>query len=239
MAYSDEARHLSESEIVRHLDGEGDQAEDDRRQRHLRTCEACAERLRTAERESAAVTAWLERTDTQYRPGTVPEARRRVPAGQAWLKAAAVVLLVTAPLAALPPVRQWVAEQVGLGSDPVERQEPEPAQTLRLALRFTPAAGTFTVRLDKAVPGAQLTVERSEGAEAILEGVEGVGREGSGPVITEDQLRLPSSPLAAPVRYRLRLPQTVRAVQLVVDGRVTPIPGASIDQGATLSLGDR
>ncbi|HUG41691.1 MAG TPA: hypothetical protein VMM12_14475 [Longimicrobiales bacterium] len=226
--------HLSDAELIRHLDGEGDATTIARREDHLRDCAACAARAHRFGQQSGTVRAWLVRADTGHRPASIPQRRRRSVAAAPWLRAAAIVLLLAAPLTALPPVRHWVAERVGLADDPAEGPQAAAADArgLEPGIRFTPAPGSFTVRVDAPAPGSTLTLGRSAGADAVLRGaLEG----GPAPVVSDDALRLPPSAAVGRV-YDLRLPASVDAVLVVVDGRTTRVSGPGIDAGRTVSL---
>lgn len=236
--------HLSDADIIRYLDREGGAVEGARQDAHLRACDDCAGRLRAFEHRSALVSRWLEEADAPHEPAAPPEwltgarrPRRLRAAGAAspWLRAAIIVLLLAAPLAALQPVRQWVAERVGLA-------EPSPDPTLTTAaahedpaaLRFTPAPGRFTVRLDGAAPGATLRLERAAGAEAVLRGSAGLALP---PVVSDDAVRLPAGDAAAGRSFTLALPATVDELVLVIADRSISIPAAELDAGVVLGLG--
>lgn len=229
------AAHLSDADLVRHLDLEGDADELDRRETHLRACEDCAGRVRRMGVQSDVVRSWLGRADHEHRPASRPAPRRRSGAGP-WLRAAVIVLLVAAPLAAVPPVRDWVAERVGLGGT----QEAAPAAataaetTAGAAIRFTPAPGTFTVRLDGPVPGTTLALGRAPGLEAVLDGAPAPRSEGEdAPVVSEDVLRLPATPGR---RWELRVPAAVDAVHVITGDGAVRVPAAALDAGRVLDL---
>ena len=71
------AAHLSDADLVRHLDLEGDAVELDRREMHLRACEDCAGRARRMGAQSDVVRGWLARADHEHRPASLPAPRRR------------------------------------------------------------------------------------------------------------------------------------------------------------------
>ena len=243
--------HFTDSDVVRHLDEEGEAAERARRAAHLRDCAACAGRVEALARRSATVRLWLERADDDpraapplpgdhdgarvlplRRPGSRPGRRLATP----WLRAAAVVLLVAGPLAAFPPVREWVAERVGLA----ERDEAAPAaESLLVAdepvIRFTPAPGRFTVRVDGAATGVTLTLGRSETDEAVFRGAT---RAGAAPVVSDAALRLPAGAVGAGDAYELRLPASVDVVVVETGATTVRATSSELDRGLTVELGD-
>lgn len=234
MSTTSAAAHLSDADLVRHLDREGDADERDRREAHLRDCPPCADRVRRLGEQSGLVGAWLARADHPHRPRSAPAPRHRT-GMTPWLRAAAIVLLLAAPLAAVPPVRQWVADRIGLAVD----DEPA-AATLATApdpahvIRFTPAPGTFTVRVDAPAPGATLALGRSEGAEAVLEAAPAEeSAAGAAPVVSDDALRLPATPGR---RWALRLPDAVDDVVVVIGGSAVRVPPAALEAGRTVDL---
>lgn len=244
--------HLSEPDLLRHIDREGDQAEQTRRDTHLRGCPACAERLVAIRRQSGAVSAWLARTDpADTRPDAVapvrtelPRPRRALAAGSRattaatpWLRAAAIILLLAAPLAALPPVRQWITERVratGVESAPAtvagELETADPP-----VIRFSPAPGTFTIRVEGAAAAGTLALARSEGPDAVLRSAGAAAP----PVVADDVLRLTAAPPPADPRYELRVPPSVEAVRLVLERGTVLVPAAALDAGTTLALSAR
>jgi hypothetical protein len=229
------AAHLSEADLVRHLDREGDAAEQDRRETHLRACDACAGRARQLGGQSDLVRAWLYRADHDHSPASLPTARRRAAAGP-WLKAAIIVLLLAAPLAAVPPVRDWVAERIGLAGvrDPAPSALATAETPGRAAIRFTPQPGTFTVRLDAPVPGATLALGRADGTEAVLDVAPAEESEvGDAPVVSEDAVRLPATPDR---RWELRVPASVDAVRVIAGGGALHVTAAALDAGRVVDL---
>ena len=235
--------HLTDADVVRHLDLEGDATELTRRDEHVRGCDACAGRVRVLRRQSETVAAWLERADAPLPPGSARDVRaasaataragreRRETFGP-WLRAAAIILLIAAPLAALPPVREWVVERIGLAEE-----TPAPATSLAEAadpsvIRFTPAPGAFTVRVAEAAAGAVLALGRADGDEAVLRGAGG----GDVPVVSDDVLRLAGGPSAAGRRYDLRVPAAVVEVRVIVGSRIARIDGAELEAGGRVDL---
>lgn len=254
--------HLTDTDLIRYLDREGGQEQRRHWRGHLAECHDCAGRFGDMERDSRTVTEWLERaafeapTDSARSesfpdgrlPGgrlrtdpavrTNPPARTGRSAGRGmtaipWLRAAIIVLLLTAPLAAIPPVREWVVTRVGLlGSAP---PAPEPmAADAGATIRFAPAPGLFTVRVAPQADGTSLDLGRATGQDAVLESIGGVTDAGAAPVVSAELLRLPTSDSA--MQYRLRLPASTTGVHVLLDGEVIEVSGAELAAGVSLDF---
>lgn len=230
--------HLTDADVVRHLDLEGDAAERARRDEHVRSCDACAGRVGVLGRQSRAVATWLQRADPPLRPGSAQEVRaahagreRRETVGP-WLRAAAIILLIAAPLAALQPVREWVVERIGLAGEATAPATTAAEASDPSVIRFTPAPGAFTVRVAEAAAGAVLTIGRAAGDEAVLRGASGRDV----PVVSEDVLRLAGGPYAAGRHYDLRVPAAVVEVRVIVGSRVARVGGAELSAGGRVDL---
>ena len=150
--------------------------------------------------------------------------------GSQWLKAAAILVLVAAPLAAFPGVRSWVVERV-TGSGPAEGPTPSVSAEEPTVLRFTPEAGDFVVRFPADATGA-ITLERSPDAEAELR-IAGGDPE---TVVSASSLEIQGD---AEGRYRLRLPAAVTAAWVVVGDRAVSVTDDQIDRRAVIELGTR
>jgi len=251
-------RHLSEGELVRYLDREAPPATRQRWSAHIDICELCSNALEGLRVESDRVSDWLARAypgadavadgladprphDTSGRGGSLrtperdvravplPADRRRyVP----WLKAAAAVVLVAAPVVALPPVRGWIVERVADGgasptvAPAVETTVATPPAVDRESprIRFVPAPGRFTVTLEGTVDRRSLLLERAVGEEAVFES------DGAGPetVVSAQALRVQA---AAPARLRLALPSSITEVVIVADGSRIVVSGSDLDAG--------
>ncbi|HSR43512.1 MAG TPA: zf-HC2 domain-containing protein [Longimicrobiales bacterium] len=149
----------------------------------------------------------------------------------AWLKAAIIVLLVAAPLAAFPGVRGWVVERMSPDGGAVS--ETFPAAVLASpVIRFEPAAGSFTVRLPGPTEGGILTLERTESdaaVEAVLR-IEGTAE----PVVAERVLRILDAEPGT--RFSLSLPPAVTDIRVLMGDVEIPVDGDEIDAGLTLPL---
>ncbi|MBW3552742.1 MAG: hypothetical protein KY466_04480 [Gemmatimonadetes bacterium] len=244
MGTTETMAHLSDADLVRHLDLEGDAAERARREEHVRSCDECAARVRLLGHQSETIASWLERTDQPLPAGSAPEAwaagraaparaeRARTDAVRPWLRAAAIILLIAAPLAALQPVREWVVERIGLAEE-----TGAPAITVAEAsdpavIRFTPAPGVFTVHVAEPAGGASLAIGRTGGEEAVLRGASG----GEAPVVSDAALRLAGGAAAAGRLYDLRVPAAVEEVRVIVGSRLERIGGAELEAGSRVDL---
>lgn len=231
--------HLADGDLVRHLDLEGDPAERGRREAHVRSCDECAARVRLLGRQSETVARWLERTDGTLRPLSASEVRASARAGHGrreavrpWLRAAAIVLLIAGPLAALQPVRDWVVDRIGLAEETTGPATTAAEGADPSVIRFTPAPGIFTVRVTEPAAGATLAIGRADGEEAVLRG----GSGGGTPVVSDDALRLAGGASAAGRLYDLRLPASVAEVRVIVGSRVGRIGGRALEGGSRVDL---
>lgn len=249
MGTTEAMAHLSDGEVVRHLDLEGDPAQRGRREEHVRSCDHCAERVRLLGRQSETVARWLERADGPLRPLSAPEVRAaaggfaagassgrggpgRREAVRPWLRAAVIVLLLAAPLAALQPVREWVVERIGLAEETTEPATAAAEAADPSVIRFTPAPGVFTVRVTEPAAGATLSIGRADGEEAVLRGAS----RGGAPVVSDDALRLAGGASAAGRLYELRVPASVVEVRVIVGSRVARIGAREMEAGSRVDL---
>lgn len=148
----------------------------------------------------------------------------------AWLKAAVVVLLLAAPLAAFPGVRGWVVERMSREGGAVsETTSSVPASPV---IRFEPAAGSFTVRFQGPTANGVLALERTAfggGDEAVLR-IEGSAE----PVVAEHVLRILDAEPGT--RLSLALPPAVTDVRVLMDDREVLVGGTEIDAGRIVPL---
>lgn len=250
--------HLTDADVLRHIDREGDPDEAARREAHLRACADCADRLRALAGRAALVTGWLERADADHatrsaanpagadhppfrtRSGHPLAGARRarrawpgVPAAAPWLRAAVIVLLVATPLAAVPALRQWVAERVGLAA-PAPESAPAATTTVAggAAIRFATSPGTLAVTVAGAAPGATLRIARAAGPDAMLLSPAGA----PAPVVAAEVVRLPAGEAGAGLAWLLAVPADVDEVVVEVGGTTTRVGGAAIDAGRVVDL---
>jgi anti-sigma factor RsiW len=241
--------HLDDGELVRYMDTEGTDEEARRWHDHLAACPRCRREAETLRAQSDAVARWLAMADFDSRATPVagsvaPMAR----AGRAmawaasatrgpWLKAAAITLLLAAPLAAIPPVRGWIAEQVAL----LRADGPAPVATLHApagpgasAIRFVPDPGTFTLVMDAAQLEGSLHVGRAPGAEAVLE-VRGDGVLPE-PTVSARSVRIANTETTV-VSYSLSLPAGVEWVRVAIGGRQILLGAGEVDRSTTINMG--
>lgn len=237
MNSTETGRHLSDAEMVRYVDHEAGGDESARWERHVEECRQCQDALRTVRNESRLVSEWLERAAFEAGGPTLPR-RAAGPAARLprrsrlapWLRAAALFILLAAPLAAFPGVRAWVAERV-VGTTTGVTQEDGVAATpgAPTVLRFVPAPGAFVVRFDPASEGV-ITIERSAEPEAELRA------DGGEPEATVSasllRIRNPDS-----ARYRLRLPDATTGVWVMVGERAVAVSDRQIDRRTVVELG--
>lgn len=158
-------------------------------------------------------------------------ARLSSPLRSPWLKAAAVLVLVAAPLAAFPGVRTWIVEQVSGTAGSTDAVTAAPDAETPMVLRFTPDPGDFLVRFPLGATGT-ITLERSADTQAELQA------RGGDPeaVVAASSLEIRNE---SEGRYRLRLPSAVTGVWVRVGQRAVAISGVQIDRRAVVDLGPR
>jgi len=254
------ASHLIDVDLIRYIDAEGDADERRNWDLHVAGCRTCRDAASSLRRDSETVARWLAAADFENaapplkpapelrRPQPVPatggsqgrSGRRRIwrgpVGGGQWLKAAAITLLLAAPLAAVPAVRGWVAAGVALirTDGPVLTPTVDPIhRDASAVIRFVPAAGTFSVTLDGVPGGGTLHVDRSLGPEALLE-VTGESP-ASSPVVAARSLRIANA-TGGTASYRLSLPAQVDGVLLDVGGQQQRLDAASLDRSITIVL---
>jgi hypothetical protein len=152
-----------------------------------------------------------------------------------WLRAAAILLLIAAPLAAIPAVREFVTGAITeLRGDPqVVAPASAPITTAPSIIRFQPAGGEFLVRIDAAQAAGTLRILPAPGREAVLQLDDGGV---AGPVIAADAVHLRNT-AAATESYILYLPPTVTRVTVLVAGRtVAVLPAATLTSAVEVPL---
>ncbi|MEN8376457.1 MAG: hypothetical protein ABFS34_13505 [Gemmatimonadota bacterium] len=174
---ADENGHLSDAQLLALLDEEPEVREE--WSAHAQGCGRCASDLARLQAQAAVVDGWFVAVEPQLRERvngrrlslagrTVASSRAAggysgAPRAAAWLKAAAVVVLIAAPAAALPGVRDWLDRRV--------RGRPEvTAPSLSAtgtAVRFTPVAGELIVSVEGAA-GGRLVLERASNEDVVL-----------------------------------------------------------------------
>jgi hypothetical protein len=244
--------HLDDGELVRYLDAEGTAGEARRWDEHLGACPRCRGEAETLRENSRALSRWLAATDfdTTATPAAAADAVPAIGPGRRgvahrarggsgpWLKAAVITLLLAAPLAALPPVREWIAHQVASlrADDPAgirPAQAPASGDAQTGVIRFVPAPGSFRVVVDEPQAEGILRVGRTTGPEAILE-LRGDGARPE-PMISARGIRIANTQ-AATTSYTLSLPPEVDAVSVDVGGQRVHLDGRNLSQPLTISL---
>jgi hypothetical protein len=250
------APHLTDEELLRLIDDEGDATWRTERDGHIAACSRCARELETLGADALVVREWVERAafeaalptrtaDGRQAANATPgrgRALRFVTPARAsshrvspWLRAAAVLALLAAPVAALPGVRAWLADAVTGGEAPadVRTMSAPSASPTAAVIRFVPEAGTFVVDLAAAQAAGVLQVGRATGAEVVLEStVEPV----EGPIVSASSLRIPNA-AGDEGSYLLQVPAGVTRVTVRVAGSVVSvIDAAALNAGTAVPL---
>lgn len=149
-----------------------------------------------------------------------------------WLRAAAILVLLAAPVAAIPAVRSWVVERVVGGEEAaVAEQSAAAAPAEPTVLRFVPSAGEFEVRFEPETRGA-LEVQRSSEPEAMLSAVGGDPEA----TVSASTLRIRNP---EPGRYQLRVPGGTTSVLVRIGEREVAVREGRIDRGTVVELQPR
>jgi hypothetical protein len=244
--------HLGDDELLRLIDDDGDAAWRAPRDQHLAGCPTCAHEIELLAGDAATVRSWLDRAAFEDAPvrgaATGPAAqpapaRQRMPdprsnpwrSGSPWLRAAAVILLIAAPVAALPGLRGWITDIVtGEAGDATVRTMSAPATAEHTAvIRFVPDVATFAVDIDVRQADGVLTIRGGAGSEAVLTGVDDAL-----PVVSAAALRIHND-AGSQASYALELPATVSRVVVRIDGRVVAdLDAQALSTGVDVPLGD-
>lgn len=246
----DIGRHLSDGEIVRYIDERASDQTPREWREHVERCARCDRSARALEEESRLVSDWLDRADFEGEgsagEGVLPlEARGatepyRAASGSGsrsltmgpWLRAAAVLVLLAAPVAALPGVRTWVTERVTGGAEAASTDATAAASAEEgTVLRFAPAPGEFEVRFTAGSEGS-IRVDRSDEEEAVLISIGGAPET----VVSSSALEIRNP---EPGRYHLRLPVQTTGAWIRVEGRAVTVSDRQIDQGTVVEIQPR
>jgi hypothetical protein len=156
-----------------------------------------------------------------------------------WLRAAAVLVLLASPVAAIPALRQWLVGTVTELRDtpdmlPAAVPQERSAAPGASAIRFVPVAGTFAVDLDAAQATGVLVIRHGTGNEAVLQ------QTGTGevePVISATSLRVRNES-GSTASFQLQLPVTVnRVVVRVAGAHLRTVDAAALAAGVSIDLG--
>jgi hypothetical protein len=224
--------HLDESELLHLIDRDAEAPDLQTWAAHAEECESCASALarlrRRAERFSTRLADLQLPADFRYPAAPRPAAARaslvlpvRGAGAGGWLRAAAVVLVLLAPLLLVEPVRAWVAERLGLQRPEVSTPAADgrgapipgaPGEASGSTVWFTPAAAEIRVEILHTQAGGALVVRPAAGPEGSLEILGGAGEM---PLLTEAGVTIRNEPGSA-ARYELSVPPRVERVLLRV-----------------------
>jgi hypothetical protein len=252
--------HLDDQELLRLVDQDGTPEWRTRRMDHLRECPRCARELESLSADADLLRLRLDQADFEdaavERPAPVgstpprhsPLARlrpRSQPVTRAsqrqWLRAAAVILLVAAPVAAFPGIRAWITDAAaGPGQQPLAvptTAGPDGETTDPAVLRFVPLPGSFAIHVD--LPQEEGVLEVRQGSnqrEAVVRLPRHQAPDAPGPVVSEGALRIRN---LAPDRgsYLVEVPAGVTEVVVTVAGvTVAELSSRQLRSGVALPL---
>ena len=205
--------HVSDGDLVRLLDRELDVAEQMELEGHVDSCEDCASRYLELRRKIATVGAAIRRGDF-----TFPTQKVRT-----WgLRAAAVLVVLTAMGVTVQPVRAWIVEQtralwVVVAGEQEEAATPggatDESGDPTAAVSFVPAGDVFVLELSTRQASGRLTVETVAGrtASATVFG----GSEEERLIVLPTGLRIVNDSTAE-ADYTIELPATLARLLVVI-----------------------
>lgn len=224
--------HLSDTEVLHYIDGDASPQDSRRWRDHVQACPRCAGAARSLDADSRLVTEWLARARFEDDSFENP-ADRHVPGLRLtpWLRAAAILALLAAPVAAIPSLRGWVVERV-VDADPTGSESAmSTAPEEPTVLRFVPAAGEFVVSFTAGSQGA-ITIDRSDDERAVLTAIGGEPET----LVSATALQISNRD---PARYHLALPATITGLWVRIGDRAVAVSQTSIDRGTVVELEGR
>jgi hypothetical protein len=250
------APHLAERELLQLLDGDSSLDERVSREAHLEVCPVCTERLEELRHGSERVRLALQVVRLPPDFPTAEEVIRRArssrggrphrPAAvsrQAWLRAAAVLLVLLLPVALITPVRAALVEWMRQGWSAVAGAPTRSTSDAVIdggetgsgyTVSFTPSAGRLKMTVEAHQASGTLVLIPTEGEEATLT-VEG----GSGAIPRIDEAGVTIlNETGSTASYRLEVPPRVGRVDVRVGSAALVVVERSAigPQGWSISL---
>ncbi|MEX0907650.1 MAG: hypothetical protein WD054_04915 [Gemmatimonadota bacterium] len=210
---------MTDAELMQVLDAESGAAAT---HAHTSGCAQCADRVEQLRDDAELVRLWLGAAAFDEADTPVPQSALAFPRPPArvpgWMRAAAVLLLVAGPVAALPQLRQWLIEAAT--GTPAAAPAPAAVETLSTqaataSFRFASEGSMLAVAFDATPTAGTLTIRSADGAEAVLEIA---GAAGAGPVLSASGVRMRNDAASA-ASYVLSVPSSVTAVTVTAGGR--------------------
>lgn len=238
------ASHLRDADFMRLLDGEETPLERSRNAAHLAACGRCAAEVQRLRGDADTVRGWLARAEFEATlPPTFPgeadagvnehassrAARRYTPAAARWLRAAAVLLVLAAPVAAFPALREALAGAFGGDRDAIVPASADAVMhtAAPATIRFEPAGGTFSVRIDAAQATGTLRLRTATAEHAVLH-IDGTTE--GGPVVSASSLHIRNG--AGDVAdYTLEVPAHVAGVVVRIGERSVVFDASALRSG--------
>jgi hypothetical protein len=223
--------HLSDGELLLLIDG--DDESPSAWSVHLDACSLCAQEARRIRADAALVRDWLQRARFEEAAGPIATKRPGTTQLRSVLRAAAVVILVAAPVAAIPAVREWLQVRLAPGGDGAAtvRTLPGPPAAAA-AIRFAPDGAGVTVTFAAVQSGGSLYIGRIDGREVVLEIPPDLA---DAPVVSGDGVRVPNS-AASEASYVVWVPASITAVTVRIGPGVIELDAARLRDGVTVAL---
>ena len=222
--------HLGEDVFVRRLDGELDPGEAGRVEAHLAVCAECRAGFEEMAALSRRFSDALPLVDLPA-PGTSPPVSyysRVRPAQRRWgspvWRAAAALAFVAGLALAISPVRAWIAERLGLGSDRPPAESVAPAERTvgpvegggDIRIAFVPTGDRFTIRVAGYQATGALVLAPVPGDTASGE-IRGPGE--ADLLVLPDGLGIRNARTST-ADYRVLVPQSLARIEVRVGDRV-------------------
>ena len=222
--------HLTDDVLVRRADGELGDGETERVGRHLAGCARCRGTLAELEalsRQFSRAVALVDPPASRLTGGTAPSTARapsRRPGLAPFWRAAAVIALLAGLALAIPPVRAWMAERLGLTTERVGEAPGDevatPAAPAGGALRiaFLHEGHRFVVRVSVAQAAGRLTLTAVAGDSVVAE-VGGAGGDPAELLVLPDGLGIRNHP-SSRADYEVVVPLRMSEVEVRIGDRV-------------------
>ena len=236
--------HLSDGDLVRFLDQEGEPAERERMDGHLRRCDPCGQRLDSLRRRSQRLSVLLaQTTPAAPEPDVLAAVRARKgrQASPPWLRVAAMVIVVLGAALRGEPVRAWVADFLGIGRTELAaptQAEPQPAPVTPMApeagtrVQFTPTSAEVELDVASYQAGGAISFVAGEVPEVTVQVQGGT----ADLLVLPSGIRIGNTPTST-ADYQVMLPDGVRQVRVRIGGGAPrTITAARVAAGERLDL---
>lgn len=182
--------HVADDVLVRIIDHEMSAPEHAHAHSHLQTCSVCTERLATVERRTHSLSALLQLADPGMplmQPPSASNTRlprplrasRRYSAVPAWLKAAAIVLLIAGAAVMASPLRarvlDWIRDAFRPPPSVPAVMPADPASADHASVEFLPVGNELNLEIVDAETGGELRIRLIDGRAVVARALDATG----------------------------------------------------------------